>query len=517
MPPTPLFARSTQPQTAADVFRICDLDLNEHIVTVLSEALSVPTGDVPSDFVVTARTRLEVAFLGPEAESERMRAELAADMASRGFDFETYATDHQRLQTLMLGSLLERTSRFLGLGQVAADLFLRAMNAELMGVLRAFDAIEAEARVRERAALERRLTEGLGAVLRGAREGDLSHRVEGEFADPALAAIGADLNALMDALTGGLRAAMDALDALAEGRLDARMDGTFEGDFAALQDNIATSIAAIAGMLSRIRETSGQVSRASAALRDQAVGLEDRAALGRADLARLTEGAAAMRDALDANRTAASEAGEALRRVGEGAQEAGIGIVAVAEGMTRIEAGSAEVTKLADLIDTIAHQTHLLSLNAAVEAARAGEAGRGFAIVATEVRSLATRVTRGAEDIRALAEENAAQVARGRRTTEETGCALSVLEERLAGIGHVFEQIVRTGEAQADGFGAMERAVAAMSDSMQRNVDASREGVTLSRELAEATEGLTDLVEAFGPSPRAGGATEVKGDGARAA
>ncbi|WP_170125489.1 methyl-accepting chemotaxis protein [Jannaschia seohaensis] len=479
------------------MFAICALDLDAHLTTVLSQAFDVPAAEVPRPVFDMARARIEAAFLGTPEERIEHQDKLARRMTDRGESFETYADTHQFLQTLMLGTLLERTQRFLGLGETGARIFLGAMNADLMGVMRAFGRLDEAARAAERRALQERLRDGLGAVLRAARAGDLSCRVEGRFDDPALAAIGTDLNALMDALGAGLRAAMTALRALAQGRLDARMEGGFEGDFAALQTDLATSISAMAETISRIRDISQQIARAADELHLTADALEDRAGAERDNLDVLTDGAGAMRDALDANRAAAEEAGEVLRLLGEEAQQAGAGIAAVAEGMGRIEEGSASVRELADLIDAIAHQTHLLSLNAAVEAARAGDAGRGFAIVATEVRSLATRVTKGADDIRAHAEENAEQVLRSRRMTDDTGAALSKLRERLVEIGHVVDGITRSGEAQADRFGVIEQTVEAMSDLVERNVEASRGGVALAQGLADATRDLSDLVESF--------------------
>ena len=492
------FARASQPQTAADVLRLCELDLQAHLRTVLAEEAGVAPEAVGGDALDRARERIRAAFLEPGAPgTARHYRDLAEAMTACGQGFAVYTAYHHRLQTLMLSSLLERTSWFLGLGAVGAGCFLQAMNDKLMGVMRAFDDIEAERRAAERAALGARLQTSLGAVLRGAQAGDFSLRVRGDFSDPVLAAIGADLNSLVDTLQAGLRAAMTALDALAQGRLDARPAGTFLGDFKALQDNIATSIDATADMLCRIRDVSGQIGTVSDALDAQAAGLRDRATDEQARLATLNAGAKALRDTLEANRSAAHSARSALGTIAGEAMAAGRGIADVTETMGRIEEGSSAVQRLADLIDTIAHQTHLLSLNAAVEAARAGEAGRGFAVVATEVRSLATRVTRGADEIRTLVSENAAQVTAGRRNTGETSRVLARLQDSLSDIRTVFDRIIDGNATQAERFDALEGTVAAMAQSMERNVDASEQGVTLSCDLVAASRSLTDLIESF--------------------
>ncbi|GIT91140.1 hypothetical protein JANAI62_15950 [Jannaschia pagri] len=474
------------------------MDLDANIRQVLSQASGETPDQVAAPIVERTRQRLEHAFLHPDdPHLPTKRQSLAEDLTREGLTFHDFSKRHQQLQTLMLASLLNRTSRFLGIGFEGADAFLRAMNEELMAMLHAFNHLDQSQRNDARATLEARLRDGLGAVLRGAQNGDLSQRVDDQFSDPALAAISGDLNALMETLERGLQAAMMALDGLAHGRLTTRMEGVFTGDFKALQDNISTSINAMAVVLSRIRDAAAQVMRAANALDDQAQALQGRAAEEKAHLTVLMDEVVGLRDRLDGNRAAAGEAQTVLDTIGAEAVDAGQGMAHITDTMARIERGSASVQKLTELIDTIAHQTHLLSLNAAVEAARAGEAGRGFAVVATEVRSLATRVTTGAEDIRALVSENALEVAEGRRRTDETRQVLDKLQTSLSEIRAVFGAMISGNEDQAARFGAIEETMGAMSRSMQENVDAAEQGVTLSRSLARATHGLTDLVEDF--------------------
>ena len=104
--------------------------------------------------------------------------------------------------------------------------------------------------------------------------------------------------------------------------------------------------------------------------------------------------------------------------------------------MSEIETSSAEIQKIVDVIEDIAFQTNFLALNAAVEASRAGEAGRGFSIVASEVRNLSTRTTNAAREIQSLISDSVEQMKKGASLVRNVGSSLSDAIEATKVIDH---------------------------------------------------------------------------------
>lgn len=217
--------------------------------------------------------------------------------------------------------------------------------------------------------------------------------------------------------------------------------------------------------------------------------------------------------ASDANEatTAASEGRQIVQQTVTSIQQLAENVRETADVIARLESDSNKVGSVLDVIKGIAEQTNLLALNAAIEAARAGEQGRGFAVVADEVRTLASRTQQSTEEIQSTIEQlqsaahSAVEVmSRGTEqatssveTANKAGSSLETITSTIGRINQMNEQIAHNTEDQRTVAVDIVRHVDEIHERTEQTASRSGELGSMCNELADLAQHLESIAKQF--------------------
>ena len=287
------------------------------------------------------------------------------------------------------------------------------------------------------------------------------------------------------------------MTALGKGKLNYRTKVKFKGDFVALGDALDEIGELLRNAIQQINGSAEQVAGGAEQVSNAAQALAQGTSQQASSIEELAVSISEITESINGNAEKAVRSSKLADNVGRSLESNDQQMHRLLTAIKEIKNNSQEITGIVKEIEDIAFQTNILALNASVEAARAGEAGRGFSVVAGEVRRLASKTAEASKLTAGLVDKNSEAVNAGMDTVHTTADSLKASVERAQEVNQMMDEISEVSVQQAEAIMQVRKSMDLISDIVQGNSASSEESAAASEELSAQAQMLKELVEQF--------------------
>lgn len=287
------------------------------------------------------------------------------------------------------------------------------------------------------------------------------------------------------------------LSGVADGNLQIEPQVQYKGDFTLIRNSLVTILASMNKTISGFRAAAARLAQMAEELSGQSGQLHQASLEQNQATEVLVDEVTHVKEQLAGVIESSDQTHTMTSKITRKVQEANTQMDALSNAMSNISSNAQEITSIAKAIDNIAFQTNILALNASVEAARAGSAGRGFAIVAEEVKELAGKSAQAAQNAMAIVANTKAVIQKGVELNASTAESLQAIYGVSTEISEISDQLIAAVQGQENALISMEERIATISSIADRNLQ-SAVGTSQSSELlAKESEELQVQVKKF--------------------
>lgn len=334
-------------------------------------------------------------------------------------------------------------------------------------------------------------------VVNNALQGKLSNRISLDKKEGFFASLSSSVNQLVGVSEGITNDILRVTAAMANGDLSQKMEADYAGVYGELKRNVNATSDKLKEVVSQIQASASFVKLGTSEITMANLDLNKRTEEQSASLQQTTTSMATINEQMQQSAKISQQASELVDQSRTSALQGGEVVDLTLKAMIDIEHSSKKIAEVISVIDSISFQINLLALNAAVEAARVGELGRGFGVVASEVRKLASISAESAKEISASINASNEKVKEGMRLAYESGDKLTEIVGSVNKAAEFVKEIATTNIEQSNSVAEINTSINYIDEIAIQNAAMVEQATKASEHLGEQAHQLEKMTSFF--------------------